>query len=168
MSTAAMFAPRSTESDGRLVIRYAAAVVLLWIGLAAAGVVGGFVAEPGQGRIIGLGMAAICVFVAAFAARPVVIADRTGIEVLPLFGSRTALRWSEVQGMGVRRVRAARGRGEALMIEASDDREIKVDGLWVGLTGGALVQIEQRIGAFADAIGVVRPLSAPDPVADGW
>lgn len=168
MSVPAILAPRATESDGRLVIRYAVGVVLVWIGLAMAGVVGGFLAEPGQGRIIGLGLAAICLFVAAFAARPVVVADRTGLAVLPLFGSRTTLRWSEVEGIGVRRVRAARGRGEALMIEASDDREIKVDGLWVGLSGGALSQIEQRIAAFADGIGVGRSLALADPVAEPW
>lgn len=160
-----LLAPRSTEHDGRLVIRYSALVVVAWIGLACAGLAFGFASASGddsQAGIIGFGMAVICAFVAWFAVRPVVVADRTGLAVLPLFGTRTALRWSEVESIEVRRVRAARGRGEALMIEAADDREIKVDGLWVGLTGGVLADIDARIGAFADSIGVARPVTGPD------
>jgi hypothetical protein len=159
--------PRSAEHDGRLVIRYAGIVVIAWLLLAVAGLVFGFRSagnDDAQAGVIGFGLAVICTFVAWFAARPVVTADRTGVAVLPVFGTRTALRWSEIQATGVRRVRAARGRGQALLIDATDDREIKLDGLWVGLTGSALQQIEHRVGVFADSIGVVRPVSAPDPV----
>ncbi|MCU1370337.1 MAG: hypothetical protein JWO77_1531 [Ilumatobacteraceae bacterium] len=165
-----LLSPRVDQHDGRMVIRYAGVVVVGWIGLALAGLVFGFRSAGGddaQAGFIGFGLGVICAFVAWFAARPVVVADRSGLEVLPLFGTRTAIGWSEVQGIAVRRVRAARGRGEALLIEASDDREIRVDGLWVGLTGGALSQIERQIGAFAGAIGVVRPLE-PGPVPDAW
>lgn len=166
-----LLSPRVAQDDGRMVIRYAGGVAAVWIGLAVAGLVFGFRSAGGddpQAGFIGLGLGVICTFVAWFAARPVVIADRTGLAVLPVFGTRTVLRWSEVRGIGVRRVRAARGRGQALLIDASEDREIKVDGLWVGLGGGALEQIERQIGAFADAIGVVRPPSVPDPAADLW
>lgn len=156
MSKDWLLSPRVTEHDGRMVIRYARAVVLVWIGLAVAGLAFGFASAGGddaQAGFIGLGLGVICAFVAWFAVRPVVVADRSGMAVLPVFGTRTVVRWSEVRDLGVRHVRAARGRGEALMIEASDDREIKVDGLWVGLTGGALAQIAQHIEAFAGSIG---------------
>lgn len=142
-----------------MVIRYASVVVVAWVGLAVAGLVFGFasVGDEPQAGIFGLLLGVIGAFVAWFAVRPVVVADRTGLAVLPVFGTRTLLRWSEVQGIEVRRVKAARGRGEALMIEASDDREVKVDGLWVGLTGGALHELDHQITGFADSIGVVRP-----------
>lgn len=159
-----LLSPRAEQHDGRLVVRYANAVVVVWIALAIAGLGFGFASVGGddaQAGIIGLLLGVICTFAAWFAVRPVVVADRSGIAVLPIFGTRTTLRWSEVHAIGVQRVKAARGRGDALMIDASDDREVKVDGLWVGLTGGALRQIEQQITDFADAIGVVRPPAPP-------
>jgi hypothetical protein len=163
--------PRTTVSGGQLVIRYAAAVVLLWIALAVAGLVFGLIAVSGgntQGGYIGFGLGAICTFVAWFAARPVVRADRSGMAVLPLFGSRTSFHWGEVRVIGVRHVRAARGRGDALVIEATDDREVKVDGLWVGLTRANLRRIQDALAAFAVEAEVARPVFGFEPEPDPW
>ncbi|MGN6696172.1 MAG: hypothetical protein ACTHN0_18475, partial [Aquihabitans sp.] len=84
--------PRADVRDARLVVRYAAVVVLLWIALTVAGLLGGFLAVGDgntEGGYIGLGLGAICAFVAWFAGRPVITADRAGLAVLPLFGSRS-------------------------------------------------------------------------------
>jgi hypothetical protein len=169
--TGSFVQPRSQVADGRLVVRYAAGVVLLWIGLAVAGLAFGMAAVSGdniEGGYIGLGLGVICTFVAWFAGRPVITADQAGLAVLPLFGSRTSLHWGEVRVIGVRHVRAARGRRQALMIDATDDREVKVDGLWVGLTGGALLQIQQAIDGFATAAEVARPVFGFEPDPDPW
>lgn len=163
--------PRATVVNDHLTIRYPLAVVLLWCGLAVAGVVAGFAAVASgntEGGYIGLGLGAIATFVAWFAVRPVVTADRSGIAVLPLFGSRTALHWGEVRTIGVRRVRAARGRGDALLLEASDDREVRVDGLWLGLTGGNLRRIQDDVDRFAAAQQVARPVFGFEPEPDPW
>lgn len=162
---------RAEASDGRLVVRYPIVVVLGWIGLAIVGLWFGFAAvvdENTEGGYIGFGLSAICVFVASFAARPVVTADRTGMAVLPLFGSRTSFHWGELRAIGVRHVRAARGRGQALVIEAADDREVKVDGLWVGLTGSNLQRIEDAVAAFATAMEVARPAFGFEPEPERW
>ena len=163
--------PRAEASEGRLVIRYAVVVVLLWIGLAVAGLGSGVVAVSAgntEGGYIGIGLGAICTFVAWFAARPVATADREGLAVLPLFGSRASFHWGEIQVIGVRTVRAARGRGQALMIGASDDREVKVDGLWVGLTGRNLHRIQDAVEQFAASTGVARPAFGFEPEPDPW
>lgn len=163
--------PRADASGGRLTIRYAAGIVLLWCALAVIGIVFGFAAigaDNTEGGYIGLGLGAICTFVAWFAARPVVTADVTGIALLPLFGSRTALHWGEVRVIGVRHARAARGRGQALMVDATDDREVKVDGLWVGLTPGNLVRIQDEIERFAGTLEVARPTFGFEPEPDPW
>lgn len=163
--------PRAVEHDGRLVVRAAAGVVALWCVLAAAGVICGFAAVGAgntEGGYIGLGLGAVAAFVAWFAVRPVVAADRSGIALLPLFGSRTALSWGEVRVIGVRHVRAARGRGPALLVEATDDREVKVDGLWLGLTAGALLRIQHEIERFAAALDIARPSFGFEPEPDPW
>jgi hypothetical protein len=161
--------PRVTEGDGRIVVRYALAVVLGWIGLAAAGVVYGFVstgADQAQGGVIGFALAAICTFVASFAVRPVVVADRTGIEVLPVFGTRQAFRWSEVEAAGVRTSRRSRGRGLSLELRLTDDREVKVDGLWMGLGERSLRRIDDAVAGFAVGLGVAAAIAPLHDDAD--
>lgn len=161
-----LFAPRASERQGKLLVHYARGVAVAWIALAVVGLVFGYSVDQTEGGIIGLAMTAICTFVAWFALRPVVVADHTGMAILPVFGSRTAVAWHEIRAIGVRRVRAARGRGEALMIDLSDDREVKVDGLWVGLTAGNLLRIQDLIEAYVVRIDVARPRFGPAPDAD--
>ena len=166
-----LLAPRVAEGDGRIVIRYAPAVVLAWIGLAVGGVAYGFVAvgaDQSQGAVIGFAMAAVCTFVAWFAVRPVIVADRTGVTVLPVFGIREVVRWSEVRAVGVRSGRRARGRGISLEVHLSDDRELKVDGLWMGLGAHSLHRIDGALAAFAAHLGVaggIAPLRDDVPEA---
>jgi hypothetical protein len=153
--------PRVTESGGRLVIRYAGAVALVWIALAGAGLGLGF-ATAGSGdnpeaAYAGLGLGVIATFVAWFAVRPAIVADRSGCALAPLFGTRSAYRWDEVRAVGVRRVRGARGRSPALVVDASDDREAKIDGLWVGATRGGLVQMAEQLEAFVGTLDIVAP-----------
>jgi len=164
--------PRASESGGRLVIRYAGGIVLLWVGLAVAGLGVGF-ATVGSGdnpeaAFAGLGLGVICTFVAWFAANPAIVADRTGIELHPIFGTRTTFRWDEVRSIGVRDVRAARGRGPALVVDASEDREVKIDSLWVGLTAGSLQRIQDAVERFASSMEVARPAFGFEAEPDPW
>ncbi len=157
--------PRASRSGGRLAIRYAGGVALAWIGIAVAGLAFGFAtvgSDQPEPALAGLGLGAIGAFVAWFAANPVIVADRSGIAVRPLFGSRTSLRWAEVRAIEVREVRRARGRGPTLVIEATEDREAQVDGLWVGATRAALEQMASELDAFLAAEGI----AAPRPVAE--
>jgi hypothetical protein len=154
-----------------LVVRYAGGIVVLWIGLAVLGLVYGFAtvgSDQPEPALAGLGLGVISAFVAWFAARPVIVADRTGIEVLPLFGTRTAFRWSEVRSVGVRDVRRAAGRGPSLVVEATEDRSAQIDGLWVGATRGALEQIDASVAAFAMSIGVALRPDVGEPVDRPW
>ena len=152
-------------------VRYAGGVALGWIGVAVAGLAFGF-ATAGSDRpepaLAGLGLGAIGAFVAWFAANPVIVADRSGIELRPLFGSRTSFRWAEVRAIKVQEVRRARGRGASLVVEATEDREAQVDGLWVGATRGALEQMAANLDAFLAAEGIPAPrpiakASVPEP-----
>lgn len=159
--------PRIDVSGERLVVRYAVAVTVGWLVLALAGLIYGFLAVGSGGHagsgFAGLGLAVICGFVAWFAVRPIVVADRTGIAVLPVFGTRTGFRWSEINGLGVGVARRGRTRGPALTIHASDDREVTVDAEWLGLTSAALTLVDGSIRTFARSIGVVGP-AADEPV----
>lgn len=155
--------PRVAERDGRLVVRYAAGVVVLWLALAAVGLVVGFAATSTGDHVelgyLALGLAVIAGFVASFAARPAVVADRTGIALHPIFSGRVAFAWSEVVEVAVRDVRAARGRGPALVVTAADEREARIDSLWVGATRPSLIQMEAALRTFARSIGA----GVPDP-----
>lgn len=142
-------------------VRYAGGVVLVWVGLAVLGLGVGFATvgsgDNAEAAFAGLGLGVICTFVAWFAANPAIVADRTGIRLFPIFGSRTTFRWDEVRTIGVRDVRAARGRGPALVVEATDDREVKIDSLWVGATRTALRLMMDRLDTFVGTIGVPPP-----------
>ena len=162
--------PRSSESGGRLVIRYAGGIVLLWVGLAVLGLGVGF-ATVGSGdnpeaAFAGLGLGVICAFVSWFAANPAIVADGTGIELHPIFGTRTTFQWHEVRSIGVRDVRAARGRGPALVVDASDDREAKIDSLWVGSTRSALLVMAGQLQRFASSLDIAPPRFVTDTVDD--
>lgn len=162
--------PRASESGGRLVIRYAGGIVLLWVGLAVVGLGVGF-ATVGSGdnpeaAFAGLGLGVICTFVAWFAANPAIVADRTGIELHPIFGTRTTFRWDEVRSIGVRDVRAARGRGPALVVDASEDREVKIDSLWVGATRGALQRMAEGLEGFVGTFDIAAPTFGFEPAPD--
>ncbi len=156
-----MLHPRAGESGGRLVIRYAGGIVALWIGLAVLGLAFGFAAvgsgDNAEAAFAGLGLGVICTFVAWFAANPAIVADRTGIRVSPLFGTRISFRWDEVRSIGVREVRAARGRGPALVVDASEERDVKIDGLWVGATRLNLSRMATELERFVDSLDVIRP-----------
>ena len=155
--------PRASEADGRLVVRYAGGVMLLWWMFAVAGVGYGFATVGGddaQAAYIGLGLGAICTFVAWFAARPVVVADRSGLAVLPVFGTRTALRWDEVRAIGVRSTRRSRGRGASLEIQATEDREVQIDGAWMGLVASSLRRIDARLGQFIGSLQLGTSIAA--------
>ena len=165
--------PRASESGGRLVVRYAGGIVLLWLGLAVFGIGIGF-GTVGSGdnpevAFAGLGLGVICTFVAWFAVNPAVVADRTGIALSPLFGTTTTFGWGEVRSIGVRDVRAARGRGPALVVDATDDREARIDSLWVGATRTALVLVAERLEAFVAMLDVLPPRfeTAPFDGEDG-
>ena len=164
--------PRATVSGGRLVIRYAGGIALLWIGLAVLGLGIGFATAPTgdnpEAAFAGLGLGIICTFVAWFAANPALIADRTGIELHPLFGTRTSFRWDEVQTIGVHEVRAARGRGPALLVEASEEREAKIDGLWVGATRSNLDRMATQLEAFVASLDVTAPRFVDEPAEQPW
>ncbi len=156
-----MLHPRTSEADGRLVIRYAGGIAALWIGLAVIGLVLGF-ATVGSGdnleaAFAGLGLGVISTFVAWFAANPAIVADRTGIRVSPLFGTRTSFRWDEVRRVSLREVRASRGHGPALVLDASEDRDVKIDGLWVGATRPSLCRMATELERFVDSLDVIRP-----------
>lgn len=163
--------PRASRSGDRLIVRYAGGIVVLWIGIAVAGLAFGFAtvgSDQPEPALAGLGLGAIGAFVAWFAANPVIVADRSGIEVRPLFASRASFRWSDVRAVEVREVRRARGRGATLVVEATEDREAQVDGLWVGATRGALDQMAADLDAFVVAEGIPAPrpvarTSAPEP-----
>jgi hypothetical protein len=142
-----------------LVVRYAGGIVVLWIGLAVLGLVYGFAtvgSDQPEPALAGLGLGVISAFVAWFAARPVIVADRTGIG------------WSEVRSVGVRDVRRAAGRGPSLVVEATEDRSAQIDGLWVGATRGALEQIDASVAAFAMSIGVALRPDVGEPVDRPW
>lgn len=152
-------------------VHYAAGVVALWCVLAVAGLGYGIASlvsgGPVESRYLAFGFGVIGAFVASFAVRPIVVADRAGLSVLPVFGSRLAFRWDEIQAVGVRSARRARGRGDSLEILASEDREAKLDGLWLGLTPGALRSIDQHVMAFARSLDLTAPIGAlADPVED--
>lgn len=164
--------PRARVSGGRLVVRYAGAVALLWLGLAVVGLGLGF-ATVGSGdapeaAFAGLGLGVISTFVAWFAANPAVVADQTGIRLFPIFGTRTTFRWDEVRAVGVREVRAARGKGPALVVDATGDREAKIDSLWVGATRSNLELMEAELVQFARAEGVSGPTFGTPPEPDPW
>lgn len=164
--------PRAHTSGGRLVVRYAGAVTLLWIGLAVLGLGLGF-ATVGSGdnpeaAFAGLGLGVISTFVAWFGANPAVVADPTGIRLFPIFGTRTTFRWDEVRAVGVREVRSARGKGPALVVEASEDREATIDSLWVGLTQASLQRMEQEVERFAAGAGVTGPTFGAPLDPDPW
>ena len=99
------------------------------------------------------------------AAIDAIVADGTGIELHPLFGTKTSFRWDEVRSIGVRDVRAARGHGPALVVDASEEREAKIDGLWVGATRGNLRRMADRLEEFAASTGIAGPsfVAAPEP-----
>jgi hypothetical protein len=151
-----------------LVVRYAGGIVVLWIGLAVVGLAYGFAtvgSDQPEPALAGLGLGAISAFVAWFAANPAIVADRTGIEVRPLFGTRASFRWSEVRSFGVRETRRARGRGPSLVVEATEDRDAQIDGLWVGATRRGLAQMAEQFEGFVGSLGVV-PSSGAEPGAD--
>lgn len=167
-----LLAPRSAERGGQLVIRYARGIAALWIGLAVVGLVVGF-ATVGSGdnpeaAFAGLGLGVICTFVSWFAANPAIVADGTGIELHPLFGTKTSFPWDEVRSISVREVRAARGHGPALVVDASEEREAKIDGLWVGATRGNLRRMADRLEEFATSTGVTGPSFVDAPELDLW
>jgi hypothetical protein len=159
--------PRVQESGDRLVIRYPGAVTLLWIGLAVLGLGFGFVAAGSGDRpesaLAGLGLGVISTFVAWFAANPAIVADSTGIRLFPIFGTRTTFGWGEVRSVGVREVRAARGRGPALLVEATEDCEAKIDSLWVGATRPNLEHMAEHLERFAVPVLGGRGVFAPEP-----
>lgn len=164
--------PRAREAGGRLVVRYAGGITVLWIGLAVFGLGFGF-ATVGSGHnpeaaFAGLGLGVISAFVAWFAANPAIVADQAGIEVAPIFGTRTTFRWDEVQAIGVREVRGARGRGPALVIDGTDEREAKIDSLWVGATRGNLDRIAVRIEEFAGSLEIAQPRFVHEPADEAW
>jgi hypothetical protein len=165
--------PRSAERDGRLTISYAGGIALLWSALAAVGIGFGILsvasgANP-ESRYIAFGLGAVCTFVAWFAVRPVIVADRSGLAVLPVFGTKVSFRWDEVRGIGVRNSRRARGRGASLEIQAAEDREVKVDGMAVGATSKALSLMERRLRAFAGSIEVRNTIAVlVDDEAGMW
>jgi hypothetical protein len=155
-----------------LVVRYAGAVTVLWIGLAVLGLGIGF-ATVGSGdnpeaAIAGLGLGVISTFVAWFAANPAIVADQTGVRLFPIFGTRTTFRWDEVRAVGVREVRAARGKGPALVVDATEDREAKIDSLWVGATRSNLQLMEVQLAQFAAARGVAGPTFGAPFEPDAW
>lgn len=166
--------PRVAAGGGRLVVRYPGGATLLWIALAVIGLVFGFAtvgSDQPEPALAGLGLGAIGAFVAWFAANPVIVADRTAIEIRPLFGSRSSFRWVEVRAIEVREVRRARGRGASLVVEATEDREAQVDGLWVGATRPTLERMAADLGAFLEEAGIVGPrpgVEAPAPEPEPW
>jgi hypothetical protein len=164
--------PRAHESGGRLVVRYAGGIAALWIGLAVFGLGIGF-ATVGSGdnpeaAFAGLGLGVISTFVAWFAANPAIVADRTGVELRPIFGTRTSFRWEEVRSIGVREVRAARGRGPALVVDATEDREVKIDSLWVGATRRALQRMAEGLEGFVGTLDIAAPTFGFESAPDAW
>ena len=149
--------PRVREAGDRLVVFYPGGVALLWCGLAAVGLVFGVGAassgDDPEATFIAFGLAAICVFVAWFAVRSIVVADRTGLALLPVFGSQQSFRWHEVRAIGVTDGHSGRRRTTSLEVRASDDRQANVDGWWLGLSDRELRRIQVRLMDFARVHG---------------
>lgn len=143
-------------------------VPAVWVGLACGGLALGFLwaaSEDAEASIFALGFGLICGFVAWFVARPFVTMDRSGIELRPSFGARSAFRWSEIASVGIDAVRRGRTRGTAFVVRSADDREAVVDGAWLGLTARELHRLDATVRLFARSIGVTGPAAA-DVVLD--
>jgi len=151
---------RATGDESRMAIWYPIWVTTLWCGLAGVSLAIGVLCaanDEGEASIFALGSCLICVFVAWFAARPLVVVDRTGIELRPSFSSRSAFRWSEITSLGLEHVRRGRTRSRAFVVRDADDREVAVDGAWLGLTAPQLHRLDETVRRFARSIGVVGP-----------
>lgn len=151
---------RSTGDESRMAIWYPFWVATLWPGLA--GVSLGIAIlcalnDDGEASIFALGSTLICVFVAWFVARPLAVIDRTGIDLRPSFSSRSAFRWSEISSLGLEAARRGRSRGTAFVVRGADDREVSVDGAWLGLTSPQLHRLDVTVRHFARSIGVTGP-----------
>ena len=167
-----MLRPRVHERDDRLVVFYPGGVALLWCVLTAIGLGFGIRAassgDDPEATFIAFGLAAICVFVAWFALRSIVAADRTGLALLPVFGSHQSFRWHEVRAIGVTDGHSGRRRTKSLEVRASDDQQANVDGWWLGLSDRELRRIEVRLMDFARVHGGPAIASIdPDEDADG-
>jgi hypothetical protein len=153
---------RATGDEFRMAIRYPVWVATLWCGLAGISLGVGFLCVgngAGEASIFALASCLICVFVAWFAARPLLVMDRTGIELRPSFSSRSAFRWSEITSLGLDEVRRGRTRGAAFVVRGAEDREVAVDGAWLGLTAPQLHRLDLTVRHFARSIGVNGPAS---------